>query len=86
MPGNNYYQLDRSAGTSTEKVIVFGEPRGARPKAVWFDLVADPGEQAPQIPTANHPLLLQAQEILAPEEAEAANLNRDALRSLGYIE
>ncbi len=49
-------------------------------------MAADPAELSPQIPTPDDPLLIRAQAIQAPEEAKAANLNREALRSLGYIE
>ena len=82
--GNNYYRVDRSARSATHTVIVHGEPR-VTPEIEAWDRVADPLERSPltELPTD---LVARAMAMEAPEAREAADINTEALRALGYVE
>ncbi len=81
--GNNYYRIDRSARTAQGKVMVRGEPR-VGPPAIGFDLRRDPDEHQPLAPESS--LLRAALAIEAPSAGDAAAVNMEALRALGYVE
>jgi hypothetical protein len=83
--GNNYYRIDRSARDSTGRVIIYGEPT-QRVSADFFDHVNDPNELQPLPLPLESGLYAAALALEAPEEAEAAAINRAALEALGYIQ
>lgn len=83
--GNNYYRIDRSARDSTGRVIIYGEPT-QRGSADFFDHVNDPQERQPLPLPSESGLYAAALALEAPEEAEAAAINRAALEALGYIQ
>lgn len=83
--GNNYYRLDRSARDSRGRLILRGDPAPS-PSAVYYDHSTDPNEQTPIPVGPDNRLWLHARSAEAPEEAEAAEINQEALRALGYVE
>ena len=60
-----------------------GEPRRG-PAAVGFDLRTDPEEQTPGQPDTD--LEAMAASVKAPTPGEAAEVNVEALRALGYVD
>lgn len=83
--GNNYYRIDKSARDSSGRVIVYGEPYQGE-KAHFFDHGSDPKELHPLPASTENGLYSAAFSLEAPEETEAAAINRAALEALGYIQ
>lgn len=83
--GNNYFRIDRSARSARSKVIVYGSPWQG-PAVVAFDLTVDPMEQRPLLDPPEAAVLRAALDVQGPDLAEAAAINEDALRALGYVQ
>jgi arylsulfatase len=83
--GNLYGGTMRSARDARERVI--GSRRGLVGER-WerFDLASDPGEQSPLPADPNESVYREASTIDAPIKGQAADVNKSALKSLGYVQ
>ncbi|HHO53170.1 MAG TPA: hypothetical protein ENK18_20420 [Deltaproteobacteria bacterium] len=79
--GNAYVGVARSARSGSLRVIV--EPDG---RVHAYDLAFDPAERSPLALPDDHRLIEAALGVQGPEQQEAADVNTEALKALGYLE
>lgn len=79
--GNAYVGVSRSVRQGSLRVIV--EPDG---RVHAYDLAVDPAEQQPLSLPAEHPLIQAALAVQGPGQHEAADVNVEALKALGYLD
>jgi arylsulfatase A-like enzyme len=82
--GNAYFHAQRSAWSMGRRAMLLTAAQDAPERC--YDLNADPGEHTPVPCAPGSPALEAARAERAPSaEADAAELSREALKALGYV-